>query len=62
MRKNLRVNDRVGVKTFGCNTLCRRVVKVLPIEDVFSEVALIKSFIKADGILNMTIQNVDIFQ
>ena len=62
MRRDLRVNDHVGVKIFGCNTLCRRVVKVLPIVDVFSEVALIKSFIKTDGMLNMTIQNVDIFQ
>ena len=62
MRRNLRVNNHVGVKTFGCNTLCRRVVKVLPLVDVISEVALIKSLIKADRILNMTIQNVKIFQ
>lgn len=62
MRRDLRVNNHVGVKTFGCNTLCRRVVKVLPIQDVISEVALIKSLIKADRILNMTIQNVKIFQ
>ena len=62
MRRNLWVNNHVGVKTFGCNTLCRRVVKSLPIEDVFSEVALIKLFIKADGMLNMIIQNVKIFQ
>lgn len=62
MRRDLRVNNHVGVKIFGCNTLCRRVVKVLPIVDVISEVALIKSLIKEDGILNMTIQNVKIFQ
>lgn len=62
MRRDLRVNNHVGVKTLGCNTLCRRLVKVLPIKDVISEVALIKSLIKADRILNMTIQNVKIFQ
>lgn len=62
MRRDLRVNNHVEVKTFGCNTLCRRVVKVLPIVDVISEDALIKSLIKADRILNMTIQNVKIFQ
>ena len=60
--KNLRVNDRVGVKTFGCNTLCRRVVKVLLGYDVIIEVTPIKSLIKADEILNMMIRNVKIFQ
>ena len=62
MRRDLRVNNHVGVKTFGCNTLCRRVVKVLLGYDVISEVTPIKSLIKADEILNMMIRNVKIFQ